>query len=87
MIGLGDKVRDRITGVTGIVVARTQWINGCIRICVQPQEVKDGKPVDTSVFDIEELVRVEAGVITPKTPTTPTTPTTNGPMPAIEGSR
>lgn len=83
MLAIGDKVRDRVTGLTGIITARTEWINGCIRMLVQPQELKDGKPVDASSFDIEELELVTAGVIVPK----PEERRTNGPMPSAGGQR
>lgn len=33
-IKLGDKVKDLITGYTGIVVARSKFINGCIQYSV-----------------------------------------------------
>lgn len=82
MIELGDKVKDRITGLEGIVVAKTEWINGCIRLSVQPQEIKDGKPVECSAFDIEELELITAGVLQAKTRYV-----TNGPMPHPGGSR
>ena len=59
-IGLGDKAKDSITGLTGIVVARYEYLNGCIRLALQPAEVKDGKPVDSSVFDIEQVQLIEA---------------------------
>lgn len=78
-VKLGDKVKDRVTGLTGIVVARTDWLNGCIRMMVQPQELKDGKPVETSCFDIEELVLIEANALSPK----PERKRTNGPMPSV----
>jgi hypothetical protein len=80
-MNLGDKVKDRVTGLTGIVVAYTTWINGCIRLTIQPQEIKDGEPVKTSTFDIEELSIVEAGAVQPKKPNT------NGPMPSVRGDR
>jgi len=54
-VNLGDKVRDTITGLTGIAVARTEWFNGCTRIVVQPQAIKDGKAVETSCFDEPQL--------------------------------
>lgn len=79
VVKLGDKVKDRVTGLTGIVVARTDWLNGCIRMSVQPQELKDGKPVESSCFDIEELVLLKAGVVQPK----PEKKRTNGPMPSV----
>lgn len=78
-VKLGDKVKDRVTGLTGIVMARTEWLNGCIRMMVQPQELKDGKPVESSAFDIEELILVEANAVSPK----PEERRTNGPMPNV----
>jgi hypothetical protein len=63
MINLGDKVRDVVTGLTGIAVGKTQYLQGCIRIAVQPQELKDGKPVDASWFDEPQLEVIEAGAI------------------------
>ncbi len=55
MIQLGDKVRDSITGYSGIVVAITEWLYGCRRIGVQAQELKDGKPVEECWFDEQRL--------------------------------
>ena len=41
---LGDLVKDKVTGFTGIVICRAVWLNGCARLTVQPQKVgKDGK--------------------------------------------
>lgn len=62
---LGDKVRDRITGMEGIVVSRSEHLFGCERYWVDPQELKDGKPVDGRWFDQDSLTLVAAGVITP----------------------
>lgn len=56
---LGDKVTDSITGFTGIVVAITDWIHGCIRVTVQAQQLEDGKPVPTQCFDEGQLVIVK----------------------------
>lgn len=78
-IKIGDKVKDRVTGLTGIVVARTDWLNGCVRMVVQPQELKDHKPVEASSFDIEELILLEADALAPK----PAERATNGPMPDV----
>ena len=79
MIKLGDKVKDQVTGLTGIVIGRTEWLNGCIRITVQPQELKDGRPVESSCFDIEQLDVLEENVVPPK----PVERRTNGPMPDV----
>ena len=51
MIKLGSKVRDNITGLTGIAIARTEWLHGCARVVVEPQELKDGKPIEAICFD------------------------------------
>lgn len=37
----GVKVRDRITKLSGIVVARGEWVNGCLRYLIQPSVSKD----------------------------------------------
>jgi hypothetical protein len=75
-IELGSKVRDRITGFTGIVTARTEWIFGCIRYSVQPEKLnKDGTIVPSEAFDESSLVVV--GKMTGYKPVA-----TGGPKPA-----
>ena len=59
----GDKVKDVITGLTGIVVSRTEWLNRCVRIQVQPQHHKDGRPADTVPFDEEQLELVKKAAV------------------------
>lgn len=45
-INLGDKVKDSVTGFSGIAIGRTTWLHGCDRITVQPEGVdKQGKLV------------------------------------------
>lgn len=65
-VQLGDKVKDRISGLQGIVVVVSDSLHGCRQIAVRPQELKDGKPVEASWFDIDQVELVEAGVIKPK---------------------
>jgi hypothetical protein len=36
MITLGQKVRDKVSGVTGIAIGRTEWLTGCNTIVIQP---------------------------------------------------
>lgn len=61
-IKLGQKVRDVITGFEGIAVTRMEWLNGCVRIAVQPPMRRDpddkangGFVPDSKTFDEEEL--------------------------------
>lgn len=60
---LGDKVKDHITGLAGIVVSRSESLYGCNRYWLQPQEVKDGKPVDGCWLDEDSLELVTANAI------------------------
>jgi hypothetical protein len=62
-IQLGDKVKDRISGYTGIAFGRFEWLYGCVRFNVQSQELHEGKPVESQVFDEEQLELVESGVV------------------------
>lgn len=55
MVNLGDEVKDKITGLQGIAICRSDWLYGCVRIGVQPKEVKDGKPVETTYIDEDQL--------------------------------
>lgn len=70
-VNVGDKVRDNITGIEGICIARTVWINGCVRICIQPQEAKDGKPVEATTLDEPQLTVIQRQAIKPEPEHTP----------------
>ena len=65
---LGDKARDTISGFTGMVVAITEWLNGCRRITIQPSALHEGRPVDNSTFDAEQIEKVEEGPALPQEP-------------------
>jgi hypothetical protein len=54
-IELGDIARDTITGFRGVVVCEMKWLHGCKRFALQPQELKDGKPIETQSFDEPQL--------------------------------
>lgn len=62
-IELGDLVKDRITGLSGIVTGKHSWLYGCERVTVQPREAKDGKPADGFCVDAAQCVVVEKRVI------------------------
>ena len=66
---LGDKARDTISGFTGIIIAMTEWLNGCLRVTIAPTELKDGKRIESDTFDAEQIERVETA---PPKVTTPT---------------
>ncbi len=59
-IKLGQKVRDTLTGLEGTAVARTKYLYGCVRIGVQPFNVKDGKPAEWVSVDEPQLEVIDA---------------------------
>lgn len=54
-VALGSMVTDSITGFSGIVVARIEYLNGCIQYEVQPKALHEGKPVATKWLDEQRL--------------------------------
>ena len=53
----GDRARDTVTGFEGIVTAKTEWMNGCVRYALQSSTLKDGVPVDAFWVD-EQTIEV-----------------------------
>ena len=54
-IELGMKVRDTITKFEGTAVSKHEYLYGCVRIGVQSDKMKDGKPVEAQCFDEPQL--------------------------------
>lgn len=54
-ISLGDKVKCKLTGFTGIAVAKTEFINGCIQYGVVSKIGKDKKYPDEINIDESSL--------------------------------
>lgn len=62
-IELGDKVRDTLSGFTGIVMARSEHLTGCNQFHVLPASEKDNDLKDGQWFDVERLEKLESGVV------------------------
>lgn len=75
-VQLGMRAKDKITGLSGIVVAITRWLNGCVRVTLQPEKLDSGKVRDSHTFDVEQVE-----VITAKTEHTTETRPSGGPKP------
>lgn len=75
MIKLGEFYKDRITGFEGIATARTEYLNGCVSVLLQPESLdKEGKIAEHEWFDIQRLIDnsgVEAGGPGPTPPIKP----------------
>ena len=63
-LALGCKVKDKITGFTGIVIGHVTYISGCNQCLVVPPVDKDGKRRDGEWFDEQRLEVLKAPVIT-----------------------
>ena len=64
-IKLGQKVKDIVSDFTGIVIARTKYLNGCIQFQVQAKKtIKDG--VVNMDIDEEQLEIVNEGILKKK---------------------
>jgi len=60
---LGSEVKDLITGFSGVIVARTQWLYNCNVYRVQPKDLKEGAIREAGQFDEPQLELVQAPVV------------------------
>lgn len=63
---LGKRAKDKITGFEGILTVRCQFLTGCDRYCIQPTELKDGKPLDSIYFDEAQIEIITGKEIKPQ---------------------
>jgi hypothetical protein len=60
---LGDKVCDSITGFTGVVTGRIEYLSGCNQILVQPKSDAENEIKRSEWFDVERIILVEAQMV------------------------
>ncbi len=53
---LGKTVADRVTGFTGIVTGRVEYITGCDQCLVTPKVKEDGSSIEAHWFDQQRLL-------------------------------
>lgn len=82
MVRVGDRVKDAISGFTGIATARYEYLYGCVRINVQSEKLKDGKIQDGFTFDEDQLQVIKSHAVTGVP--VKSKPTTGGPRSAAE---
>lgn len=59
---IGKRAKCKITGFEGIITVRCEFLTGCNRYCLQPTELKDGKPIDSMYFDEEQIEVIGIGI-------------------------
>lgn len=63
-IKLGDKVKDELTGFTGVATCRSEWLHGCSRIMIEPDKLGDkGSPIEGEPFDEQRVTLVSRSAI------------------------
>ena len=61
---LGDLLKDRVTGLVGVAIARIEYLNGCRQYCLKPQKLDDkGVPLEGQYFDEGQLVLKKSKVV------------------------
>jgi len=55
----GETLRDIVTGFTGVVVSRTDYISGCNNYRLQPRVGEDGKLAEAVYVDEPALERMD----------------------------
>ncbi len=58
MIKLGMEAKDKITGFTGIVTGRCEYISGCHQLLLTPAVGEKGEHRDPHWFDEQRVERV-----------------------------
>ena len=66
MINLGDRVQDVISGINGIVVAKTQWLYGCERVTIEPEGNDKGKMFDRITVDMPQVKLLKSKILVAK---------------------
>jgi hypothetical protein len=79
---LGSEAISLITGLTGIIVSRSQNLHGCNRYYLQPKAQKDGKVPDGWWIDEKDVKIIGPGLSAPDrlSAEAPPEPQPGGPM-------
>ena len=65
---LGDRVKDKVSGATGIVQAVVLWTFGCMRVTVQRDDLQTGAPDAFFTLDAPQFEVLEKGALRPVYP-------------------
>jgi hypothetical protein len=63
-VKVGDRVKDRISGFSGIVTSITDYVAGCRRVGVSPEKLHNGEVIERGIFDEPNLQILEKAVFT-----------------------
>jgi len=66
---LGVEAKDKVTGFKGIILSRTEWLNGCKRYALQSRKLDAGKVIEVQYFDEEQIEIIGNGIAVRQRPT------------------
>ena len=80
--GIGDLLKDRVTGLEGIVMVVAHYATGCVHVGIQSQKLcNDGKRQEWDWIDQSQLDLIQAQKVVFKTDVTaPGGPAPSGPQ-------
>lgn len=52
---LGIEVKDKVTGLRGVIIARVEYLYTKDEVLVQPKEINDGKPAPSVWFHADRV--------------------------------
>jgi len=55
----GDQVKDKITGFSGIITGRGDYLTGCNQYAIQPPAKEDGTLPDAHWFDEDRVEKLK----------------------------
>jgi hypothetical protein len=66
---LGSTVKDKVSGFTGVVTSRCEYITGCVQYGVTPKVDKEGKLLVSNWFDEDRLTVLKRPLVMGRRPT------------------
>lgn len=60
---LGDRVSEKVTGISGVVIAHAKHLTGCDTYLVQPPSIPEDRRPDSFWFDEPRLTVVQRGAV------------------------
>ena len=59
----GDILKDKVTGLKGVVMVRAEYSTGCHHYGIQSEKLESGKPVDWEWLDQSRLELVKKNAV------------------------
>ena len=62
---VGERLRDKVSGFTGIAMSKVEYFSGCIQYLVDPEQLnkETNAKMNGVYFDLEQLEKVDDGLL------------------------